>query len=156
MADAPRPQTVTDMIIGTRDLRIPPGQPEVTLVAQLPSTRAAVLALVERHHPGFTEYFRTPPAGTTICQVVLDGDVVGAVHVEVAPRSAESAADGALGCLVVVEEARGRGVGSAAIAACVAELGRAGFDRVIAEWVASVPLYERLGFTVWRTREVEA
>jgi hypothetical protein len=45
--------------------------------------------------------------------------------------------------------------GSAAIVACCRELHSRGFERVIAEWVVSVPLYERLGFRVWRIRDID-
>ena len=34
-------------------------------------------------------------------------------------------------------------------------LGNEGFERVLAEWVWSVQMYERLGFEFWRTRLVE-
>jgi GNAT superfamily N-acetyltransferase len=146
-------QQVTDMIVAPADL-VAPDDPPVTLVAQLPSTRAAILRLVEEHHAEFAPWFADPPPASTVCAIVLDGEVVGAVILELAPRSAETPADAALGYLVVARQHRGRGVASAAIAACVADLGRAGCGRVIAEWVASVPLYERLGFRVWRTRTV--
>ena len=55
-----------------------------------------------------------------------------------------------LACLIVAKQLRGSKLGTAAICAVCVELQSRGFDRVIAEWVASVALYERVGFRIWR------
>ena len=127
---------------------------DVTLLELLPGEREAVLTLVGDNAPQFSEFYEKRPESTRVYGIERDGQLVGAVLIEERPRAAESPKDGALGALVVAKQLNGQGVGSAAIVRCCDILAERGFDRVIAEWVASVPLYKRLGFEVWKHREI--
>jgi ribosomal protein S18 acetylase RimI-like enzyme len=145
---------VTDMILDVGQLAINHDLPAITLMPQTPETRTAILRFVAAEYPQFSQYYESPRAGTSIYAVMHKGQMVGAVLIEKKPRAAESSTDGAIACLVTAEDLRRQGIGSAAIVACCMELREQGFIRVIAEWVASVELYRRLGFRIWKTREI--
>lgn len=145
---------VTDMILDADQWAIPEELPEVTLRAQTPETRAEILAFVAAEHPSFSQYYKAPKEGTDVYAVTKQGQLVGAVLIEKQPGAAESSADGALACLVTAKHLRGQRLGSAAIVESALALRELGFRRVIAEYVASIELYSRLGFRVWRTRDV--
>lgn len=145
---------VTDMILEANDLQRPSGMPKVTLEVMTDATRRTIIDFVRREHDTFTRYYETPKYGTTVCQVKYDGHMIGAVLLERIPDAAESPSDGALACLVISEAMRGEGLGSAAITAAAEALILQGCSRVIAEWVASVALYERLGFKFWKRRTI--
>jgi ribosomal protein S18 acetylase RimI-like enzyme len=148
---------VTDMILNVDDLRDPNGGAgDVTVEAWTPACASDVLALVARGKPSFLPYFENAPASTVICAVLRGNTTVGAVLLETVPERAEMPTDGALACLVIDPERRGQRLGTAAIVAICREFRACGFDRVIAEWVVSVTLYERLGFQVWRTRRISS
>lgn len=83
------------------------------------------------------------------------GTAVGGVLLEREPDSAESQRDAALGALFISGKERDRGLGSAAIVAASRLLLNEGYERVIAQWVWRVSMYERLGYQVWRTRFVD-
>lgn len=144
---------VTDMI-WTRGSR--PAIRTLTGVelAERSQTDRAVLELVRKNAPQFSKYYSAPPLATGVHAIQHHGYLVGAVLLEAQPKAAETAHDGALGCLVVESHMNGQGIGSAAIVRCCERLAARGFRRVIAEWVASVPLYQRLGFVVWKQREI--
>jgi ribosomal protein S18 acetylase RimI-like enzyme len=148
---------VTDMILNVSDLRetgdIASG---VSIAAWTSTTAPDVLAVVARGKPSFLTYFENAPESTVVCAIRRGGDTVGAVLLDTVPERAERPTDGALACLVIDPELQGHGLGTAAIVAICREMSARGFDRVIAEWVISVPLYERLGFRVWRIRNISA
>lgn len=146
---------VTDMILDVDDLRLPSKLDQIELTPGAPDEHADILSFVASEHSRFVQYFESPPPTTTVCSIMRDDRRIGAVLLEEAPAAAESSEDAALACLVITHPLRGEGLGSCAIAACARELQSRGFKRVIAEWVASVALYERLGFRTWRTREIE-
>jgi GNAT superfamily N-acetyltransferase len=94
------------------------------------------------------------PSGTSDLRLEPMTDA-GTVLLERSPDAAEERTDGALACLIVADALRGHGIGTRAIAVAATALVQQGCKRVIAEWVASVPLYQRLGFTVWKQRTIE-
>jgi GNAT superfamily N-acetyltransferase len=146
---------VTDMILDVDDLRIPANLNQIELTPQAHGEHSDILNFVASEHSRYVQYFETPPPTTTVCSVMRDGRRIGAVLLEENPAAAESPEDAALACLVITNPLRGEGLGTRAIAACARELQSRGFKRVIAEWVASVALYERLGFRIWTIREIE-
>ena len=146
---------VTDMILYMGDLReTAGGAGDVSVEAWTPASTADVLAIVARSKPSFLRYFEDAPASTVVCAIRSGDTTIGAVLLETVPERAETPTDSALACLVIDPELQGRRLGTAAIVAICRELRSRGFNRVIAEWVISVTLYERLGFQVWRTRSV--
>jgi uncharacterized membrane protein len=80
--------------------------------------------------------------------------MVGVVLIEKYPRAALTPTDGAIACLITAARLRARRLGSAAIVACCRQLQAQGFERVRAEWVWSVAHYGRLGFRIWKTRDI--
>jgi len=145
---------VTDMILDIAQLVTADDLPTVTLHLETPAIRAALRDFVAAEHPPFSRYYASPPAGTDMYAVMAGERLVGAVLLEQAPRSADLPTDGALACLVIAARLRGQRLGSAAIVTCCQRLGAQGCRRVIAEWVWSVALYSRLGFRIWKTRQV--
>lgn len=145
---------VTDMIWTSGRLPTVDVLPDVLLMERRPGERSAVRVLVQENAPQFLKFYDDPPETTRVYGIERSGRLVGTVLLEDRPRAAETRHDGALGALVVSKHMNGQGIGSAAIVRCCETLAGRGFDRVIAEWVASVPLYERLGFDVWKHREI--
>ena len=138
---------ITDMILEVGNLSTPSGLPDVQLIAQTPETRDGVLAFVEEQFSKFSQYYMAPPPTTTVYAIVHENTMIGTVLVEERPTAAVLDTDSAIACVVVDRSLNGQGFGSAAIVESCSELARRGFERVIAEWVASVSLYERLGFS---------
>jgi GNAT superfamily N-acetyltransferase len=114
----------------------------------------SLVQLVAHEHPPFLHYYESPTSGTTLCSVQHAGALVGGVLLERDPAAAESDRDAALAALFIAGNQRNRGLGSAAIVAASRLLLGEGYERVLAQWVWSVQLYERLGFEYWRTRSV--
>ena len=145
---------VTDMILDVEQLVTTHELPTVALRSQMLQTRVEVLCFVAAEHPPFLQYYESPRAGTDVYAVMSSEQMVGVVLIEKEPRAAVTPTDGAIACLVIAERLRGERLGSAAIVACCNQLRAYGFQRVIAEWVWSIELYGRLGFQVWKTREI--
>jgi predicted N-acetyltransferase YhbS len=145
---------VTDMIMRSQALHLA-GSDSIDLRAVAGNELDAVKQLVRSEHPRFSGYFESPKPNTTVCAIQHEDVLIGAVLLEGTPDAAESSKDAALACLVVHHDLRNKGIGSMAIIACCNALFRRGFERVIAEWVASVPMYKRLGFDIWRTRVID-
>jgi GNAT superfamily N-acetyltransferase len=115
----------------------------------------SLLRLVAQEHPPFLPYYESPTSGTTLCSVQHAGVFAGGVLLEREPAAAESDRDAALAALFIAGNQRNRGLGSAAIVAVSRLLLSEGYERVLALWVWSVQMYERLGFEFWRTRSVD-
>ncbi len=145
---------VTDMILDIGQLDTGCTLPAVTLRLQTPETKAGILRFVATEHARFSRYYESPRVRTDVCAAMCKGQMVGSVLIEKEPKAAVTSTDGAIACLITAEALRGQGIGSAIIVACCIELRGQGFRRVIAEWVASIELYRRLGFRVWKTREM--
>jgi len=145
---------VTAMILDFGQLDTDHALPAVTLRLQTSETRAGILRFVATEHARFSRYYESPPARTDVCAAMCKGQMVGSVLIEKEPKAAVTPTDGALACLVTAECPRGQRIGPETIVACCIELREQGFQRVIAEWVASIELYRRLGFRVWKTREM--
>ena len=146
---------VTDMILNSGDLRVPTAGPLIAFEPMKSVDRDAVMQFVQTEHPTFGKFYLAPKEGATVFVVNADGVLAGTVLLERSPEAAEFATDGALACVITASALRNKGIGSATIAACSSELLSQAFTRVIAEWVASIPLYERLGFKIWRTRQID-
>lgn len=146
-------QQVTDMILTVSALREPIDLLTVDLDLDVEDIDS-VLAFLRAEHPAFLPYYAEPAHGSTIYSASQNDQIVAVWLLEELAADAETGSDGAIGALVVARSCRGRGIGSAAIVRCCQELRLRGFVRVIASWVASVGLYERLGFHVWRTRMI--
>jgi hypothetical protein len=145
---------VTDMILDIAELETPDGLIEVTLARPTGGGRAEVLAFVRSEFGRFLRYYESPGPDTDVYAIASQERMIGTVLLERKPKAAVTQTDGALACLVIGQRWRRSGFGSAAVVASSRELERMGFQRVIAEWVASIGLYQRLGFRVWRTREI--
>jgi GNAT superfamily N-acetyltransferase len=145
---------VTDMFVTAARL-VAPIDPVVEIVEVDSSERGGLLRLVAQEHPPFLQYYQTPGQGTAPCAVRHAGATVGGVLLEREYEGAESDRDAALGALFISSKDRNRGLGSAAIAATARLLLDEGYERVLAEWVWTVAIYERLGFQVWRTRLID-
>lgn len=147
---------VTDMILDTNKLVTSNELPIVTLSLISPETREMILNFVKKEYESFLKYYEFPKAGTEVYAILYNNQMVGTVLLEKQPGAAVTNTDGAIACLVIAEHLRGRKIGSAAIIASCLKLQSLGYQRVIAEWVASIDLYKRLGFRVWKTREISS
>lgn len=145
---------VTDMILDADQQIISNDLPDVALRPLTQQTRTMILSFVKTEHVSFLQYYESPKVGTDVYMIMHNGEMVGAVLIEKQPGAAESTSDGAIACLIISKHFRGQRLGSAAIVACCNKLREIGFQRVIAEWVASIELYKRLGFRIWKTREI--
>ncbi len=145
---------VTDMALCVRNLAVP-GGPAVDLVHAESDERNNLLRLVESEHSPFLPYYQSPSADTTACAIKTTDGMVGGVLLQRPDNALESRQDAAIAALFIARQQRNRGLGSAAIAAAAQMLANEGFERIIAEWVWSVQMYQRLGFAFWRTRRVE-
>lgn len=144
---------VTDMFVTAPNL-VASVEPAVHVVEVEPGERS-LLRLVAEEHPPFLSYYEDPTTGTTLASIEHAGAFVGGVLLERQPSAAESDRDAALAALFIAGDQRDHGLGSAAIVAASRLLLHEGYDRVLAQWVWSVKMYERLGFEFWRTRLVD-
>jgi ribosomal protein S18 acetylase RimI-like enzyme len=147
---------VTDMILDIDKLVINNKLSAVTLRIISPKTREMILNFVEKEYESFLKYYESPKVGTEVYAILYNNQMVGTVLIEKQPSAAVTKTDGAIACLVIAKHMRDKMFGSAAIVAACLELQSQGYQRVIAEWVASMNLYRRLGFRVWRTREISS
>lgn len=142
------------MVLNVRQLIVPAG-PVVRLTHARQEQRDDLLQLVATEHAPFVPYYESPGPSTTPYAIMRTGDMVGGVLLQRSPEAAESTDDAGLAALFIRAARRDQGLGSVAIAAAVRLLAGEGFQRIIAEWVWSIPMYQRLGFQFWRTRRVE-
>ncbi len=144
------------MILDVNELVVNDKLPDVTLYLLSTETRETILSFVKKEYESFLKYYKSPKVGTEVHAILHNNQMVGTVLIEKQPNAAEALTDGAIACLIIAENMRGKKFGSAAIVAACQELQSQGFQRVIAEWVASIDLYRRLGFRVWKTREISS
>lgn len=142
------------MILAVGQL-IVPDEPAVELVDAQRSERDDLLRMVAVEHARFSPYYESPGPATTPYAITAAGHMVGGVLLQRRPEAAESKDDAGLAALYIHTARRNQGLGSVAIGAAAQLLADEGFQRIIAEWVWSIPMYERLGFQVWRTRTVD-
>lgn len=142
------------MILDTNKLVVGNDLPIVTLRLISPETREMILNFVKKEYESFLKYYESPKVGTEVYAILYNEQMIGTVLIEKQPNAAVTPTDGAISCLVISRHMRGKKLGSAAIVATCLELQSQGYQRVIAEWVASIELYRRLGFRVWKTREI--
>jgi len=147
---------VTDMILDIDKLVNNNKLPTITLQLISPETKEAILNFVGKEYSSFLKYYETPKEGVDIYSVIYKGQMVGTVLLERQTSTAEASTDGAIACLIIAKHLRGQQIGSATIVASCLKLQSQGYQRVIAEWVASIDLYRRLSFRVWKTREISS
>jgi GNAT superfamily N-acetyltransferase len=152
--------TVVDLVGDLRGYRAPAGVHEraaaagVTVQVLDARDRAEVLAFEAATFPEWLRWFERPGSAVLAARDA-DGRLVGSLLFRgpdaatvMAPLLGRRA--GTIGCVGVAPGARGRGVGSAMVAAASERLRDAGVHACHIGWTVRQELYERVGYRPWR------
>ncbi|HMG45084.1 MAG TPA: GNAT family N-acetyltransferase [Acidimicrobiales bacterium] len=121
-----------------------------------PRLMADVIAFEDTHFPQWSRYFREPHDGVLIARD-RHGSILGSLLLDGPGRTASpywpllGDRCGAIGCVGVMPEQEGRGIGTAMVAAATRLLVDRGVHRCLIDWVVRVDFYGRLGYRPWRT-----
>lgn len=156
----PEEDTATDLVqdlrspglAGRMDHFPPPAGVDLTLAG--PRLMADVIAFEDTVFPQWSRYFREPHGvliardrnGAILGSLLLDGP--GRAASAYWPILGDDCA--AIGCVGVVPDHEGRGLGTAMVAAATQLLAARGAGLCLIDWVVRVDFYGRLGYRPWR------